>query len=351
MWLKHLDRRSSSAVVLVGLLLIVTARFSAAPVGSQPLPPRLEQYVSTTVNLTADQRQRLSSGEPVTKLLDADASKEVAVFGAIWINAPMRRYVEAIRDIERFERGGAFTVTKRISAPPQPADFAALQLPAKDIKDMRWCRVGDCILKLGEDAVRRFETEIDWQSANSRAAADAVMRDLALQYVSGYLEGGNERLAVYRDKSRPTFVAREFEGLIDQIPALTGYMPNMRSYLVEFPKLAPPEISSFLYWQETNFGLRPTIRISHVAIHEGAHDTVVASKMLYASHYFWTGLELRVLLPDPARGHGFWFVTLNRSRLDGLSGFTGMFVRRRVRSGVEAGTVTVLRSTKQRLEQ
>jgi len=36
--------------------------------------------------------------------------------------------------------------------------------------------------------------------------------------------------------------------------------------------------------------------------------TVVASKMLYASHYFWTALELRVLLADPARGAGFWFV-------------------------------------------
>ena len=56
--------------------------------------------------------------------------------------------------------------------------------------------------------------------------------------------------------------------------------------------------------------------------------------MIYASHYFLTGLELRVLMPDPTRGAGFWFVTVNRSRADGLSGFTGMFVRRRVRSEV-----------------
>ena len=53
------------------------------------------------------------------------------------------------------------------------------------------------------------------------------------------------------------------------------------------------------------FGLKPTIRISHVTIQEGQEGTVVASKMLYASHYFWTGLELRALLPDLTEGSRF----------------------------------------------
>jgi hypothetical protein len=75
-------------------------------------------------------------------------------------------------------------------------------------------------------------------------------------------------------------------------------------------------------------GLKPTIRISHLTIREGPDDTMVASKMLYGSHYFWTALELRTLVPDPARGPGFWFVTVSRSRSDGLGGFTGMIVRK-----------------------
>jgi hypothetical protein len=77
---------------------------------------------------------------------------------------------------------------------------------------------------------------------------------------------------------------------------------------------------------------------------------VVASKMLYASHYFWTALELRVLLPDHTRGPGFWLVTVNRSRSDGLSGFTGRVIRGRVRSEVEDGTRAALTATKTRLE-
>ncbi len=85
-------------------------------------------------------------------------------------------------------------------------------------------------------------------------------------------------------------------------------------------------------------------------IQENANETVVASKMLYASHYFWTALEVRVLAPDPARGPGFWFITVNRSRSDGLSGFVGRIVRGRVRSEVQQGTLAGLKLTKASME-
>jgi hypothetical protein len=72
--------------------------------------------------------------------------------------------------------------------------------------------------------------------------------------------------------------------------------------------------------------------------------------MLYATHYFWTALEFRVLLRDPARGNGFWFVTENRSRSDGLSGFVGRVVRGRVRSGAEKGSQSQLELTRRTME-
>jgi hypothetical protein len=135
------------------------------------------------------------------------------------------------------------------------------------------------------------------------------------------------------------------------MPELSTHLPDTRQYLLGFPNVKMPEYSSFLYWQETEFGLKPTIRISHLTIRESADDAVVASKMLYASHYFWTGLELRALVADPARGPGFWFATVNRSRSDGLSGFTGMIVRRQVQGEVEEGARRGLQSTKQMLER
>jgi hypothetical protein len=242
-------------------------------------------------------------------------------------------------------------VTKRISTPPQLEDFAELRLPDEDLSDLRSCRVGDCEIKLGERPLLSLRAEVEWNSFDAHLAANAIMRRFAHQYVLGYLEGGNDRLAVYRDSSRPTFVGQEFGAMVGEMPSLTTYWPNMRRYLLRYPRASLPDSTSFLYWQEAQFGLKPTIRINHLVIREGKEDTIVASKMLYASHYFWTALELRVLVPDPSRGTGFWFVMVNRSRSDGLSGFTGFFVRGRVRNEAQSGVLGALRLTKARLEK
>jgi hypothetical protein len=45
--------------------------------------------------------------------------------------------------------------TKRISDQPQLADFAALHLPDEDLTALRTCKVGDCDIKLSEEALER----------------------------------------------------------------------------------------------------------------------------------------------------------------------------------------------------
>jgi hypothetical protein len=338
----------SACIAVVLVVSAPSAVDSTQKAGS--FPAGLETYLATVVKATAAERAKLLDGLPLTRLLDADVTKEVAAFGAIWIDAPVHRYIDAVKDIERFERGGQFKVTKRISTPPRPEDFTQMHLTPEDVADLRTCRVGDCELKLSQQALQAFRTEVDWKAASPQASADAVMRRLSQEYVTGYLEKGNEQLAVYRDNARPTFVANEFRSLVDQMPALTSSIPDLRRYLLGYPAVTLPGATSFLYWQETQFGLKPIIRISHLVIWEGKDETLVASKMLYASHYFWTALELRALFPDASRGRGFWLVTINRSRSDGLSGFTGFFVRRRVRSDVQTGTLGILNGTKERLE-
>ena len=90
--------------------------------------------------------------------------------------------------------------------------------------------------------------------------------------------------------------------MVERMPELTTYMADVGRYLLDYPRVTLTDATSFLYWQETGFGLKPTIRISHVTIRENPEGAIVTSKLLYASHYFWTGLELRVLVPDPGRG-------------------------------------------------
>ncbi len=342
--------RFVSAIALAGLSLLRMSGASAAGVTPSALPPALESFLAEEAHATGPDREALLAGNPLVKLLDADPGREVAVFGAIWVNAPRASYVQQAKNVEQSERGGAFRVTKRISDPPSADDFAELSISDDDFEDLNDCKVGDCVVKLGADALQTLRAEVDWRKPTARADANAVFRRLALQYVTGYREGGNRTLAVYRDHDRPTFVANEFRSMIERLPRLGAQLPDLTHYLLEYPNARLANATEFLYWQETQFGLRPTIRISHLVIQERPDCTVVASKMLYSSHYFWTALELRVLLPDAARGHGFWLATVNRSRSDGLSGFTGRVIRGRIRNEVADGARAALVATKTRLE-
>ena len=107
--------------------------------------------------------------------------------------------------------------------------------------------------------------------------------------LTSYQKGGKKGLAVYRDKKRPEYVAEEFAAMIDEMPSLQRRDPAMRQYLLEYPKTQLPNSTSFFYWHKVNFGLKPTIMINHVVITETPEHTLVASKQIYASHYFFLG--------------------------------------------------------------
>lgn len=154
--------------------------------GAQPsLPSVLGSFLTEEAHATPSERESLLAGNPLIKLLDADPSKEIAVLGAVWVNASPGLYVEQVKNIEQFERGGAFHITKRISGPPSAADFAALSISDQDFEDLKDCKIGDCALKLDADGVQTLRAEVDWAKPSAKADATALFRRLALQYVNG----------------------------------------------------------------------------------------------------------------------------------------------------------------------
>jgi hypothetical protein len=88
-------RRVSRCVVAGGAIALATL-LEGAQTAVVKLPQRLESYRSTVVRPTAAERKQLTSGSRIAKLLDFDASTEVAVFGAVWIDAPISRYVQIV---------------------------------------------------------------------------------------------------------------------------------------------------------------------------------------------------------------------------------------------------------------
>ena len=347
----HAGAHVLSVAGFIAVLALRPDDMSLRAQGQPPLPARFDSYIKAHVKLTPDRHKQLLAGQPVTQHLDTDPAKEVAIFGAVWVKAPMARYLDAVKDIESFEKGANFLVTKRISSPPRLEDFDQLSLPPDEIADLKTCKVGDCEVKLSEAALTRIQRETDWSKPSAPADVERSFRRLAYEYVTGYLEGGNSRLAVYRDAQRPTFVAQEFAAMVDRMPEMTSYLPDLRKYLLDYPKVILPNAEGFLYWQNAKFGLKPTIRINHLTIaHEPSHVAVV-SKMLYSSHYFWTAIELRILVPDSARGEGFWFANVNRSRSDGLDGFVGSLIRGKVRAEAAKGMQAALAVTKTQMER
>jgi hypothetical protein len=314
-------------------------------------PAGAEDLLETAFGFTGAQVAAVERGEVVAVTLAGSVDREVAVAGAVRIAAPPERLVEVVRDVERLESGPGFLQTRRLGTPPTLDDFAALRLPPDDIRSLRTCRPGRCEVKLGQGALDSL-ARVDWRAKGAADAVNALARQTSLEYVLAYQQGGNDTLAVYRDTDRPQFIALEFDDMVRRMPLLTGTLPSLARDLVEYPR-APrtPGVEDLFYWSLADFGLKPVLRLNHVIIHPApAGGTVryaVATKQLYASHYFHTALELRTVVDDPERpGRSHYLLSLNVARSDGLTGLFGGLVKSKARSGSRQGLEKALAATR-----
>ena len=281
----------------------------------------------------ADLRAR-DAGEAVVKTLDTPVRRELAYFGVVNIDAPTDRFVSRFGDIERFERGPGIPQIGRFGVPPRLEDLASLTLPAKDVTALTRCRPGDCDVKLPAAAMTRFHNQVNWSSPNAALQANAVVRAMLLELVSAYQANGNAALGQYDDRGASELVAEQFRALLNSVDALPVPIPELLTYLTDYPSSRPAGAEDFFYWSVVDFGLKPTVRVNHVIIYPlpgrpSGVSHIIAIKQLYASHYFNTALELRFLVDDErsADRRGFSLLSLTRSRIDGTSGLTGSLLR------------------------
>jgi hypothetical protein len=260
-----------------------------------------------------------------------------------------------LQDVERLESGKGFIFTKSLSNPPRLADFAGLQMPPADIEALRTCAPGRCDVKLGQGAFDVL-AKIDWSAPDAAVRINAFARQSSLDYVIAYRKGGNKELAVYLDSDRPQFIAREFEEMISRVDLWPDVLPALATYLRGYPTAArPPLTRDFFYWSMAEFGLKPVFRINHVVVYSTGLSSgplhVVAVQQLYASHYFHTALEVRVVVSDPSRsGTGVYLVVLNMARSDGLTGLFGGLVKSKASSGSRDGIERALAAIKRMAE-
>jgi hypothetical protein len=334
------------------LLLFVLLHGLSVAVSAQRIPyDALQKHMG----FTDGDLQAMERGEVVTRVLETNHENEIAIVGVVWIDAAPEEFAARQKDIERFETGEGVLAVRKISRPPRLADFERMTFPDDDLDDLESCRVGSCPVKVDEPDLERLNKEVDWNAPDAHDQANRVIRQIALEGMKEYLAGGDRALGAYRDKKRPTYIQQEFKGLLANSPYVLEYQPALHQYLGQFPNAKLPGADEYLYWSTVKFGLKPVVRISHVVIYpvEGKPTKyVIASKMLYASHYFHTGLELKYLVQDSARPNakGFYLISVNRSRSDGLTGLFGGIVRNRAEAGAQEGLADALAQTKRMFE-
>ena len=298
------------------------------------------------------QIQQAAAGTAVAVIIH-DSGDESAQAGAVWIDVPIDFFVERYADVETFQKSDAVVAMQVLSASPVAADFAGLSFPDDDVADLSKCKSGNCAIKIDAGGLGQLQA-IDWAAADAAAKANAALRVILFGYVTTFRDKGDDGLPVLVDKKNPISTTDELDAIITNSPYLTEFAPEATGYLQSYPSGQPAGATELFYWSLANIGLKPIVVVDHVAITPPAagagNPTVISVNQLYASHYFHAALQLLFLMPSDANPDGFLLVSANRSRSDGLSGFTGHIVRH---TGEKRGRDSLrgfLATAKQRVE-
>jgi len=331
----------------------------AAALMAMTLPAAAEDtavrtFLRRTIGLTDAQLADIESGHVVTRPLQGADKPEMAAFGAVRVAAKKDVYLERLRDVAVFRKGPSTIQIGRFHTPPVIADLDSLTLEDGDFDAARKCKPGDCDLKLSRSALDRIQKEMDWKAPDARARATQLTKQMLVEYVSAYLRGGTTEMATYVDNASPLETSAEFRKVLAASPYLVEYAPALKRYLEEYPTGPLAGVENVFYWTKDKFGPKPTMAIYHLTIWRDPADptrAAVASKQIYASHYFQAGLDLTALVDAPAPPGGFYLVDLYRARIDPPTGMLSGVLLGKIRGGIEQGVAEGLRTAKQRTEQ
>ena len=340
------------AVLTAAILAFIIA--IAPPVAAQD--PKLLKFFRENAKLTSDQIAAIQGGQAVAKTLPSRTPAEVFLVGAIFIHATPESYLKFASDIDQLRKLPGYLAIRKFSDPPQLSDLTDFTMDEQDFKQLKNCKPSHCEVQLPTEAMEEFQRSVNWSAPDANDQANRVAQQMALKALLNYQQGGNAALGTYRDKNHPAVVAETFATLLSRSKALPVYLPELREYLLNYPKADSGNIQSEFYWEKVNFGLKPTLRVVQAIVYQGKLPErpayAVAVKQLYASHYFESALDLTVCVKDdehPAHP-GFYLITMKGSQQAGLTGLKGGIVRKVAVDKTRSSLEKALDSIKQKLE-
>jgi hypothetical protein len=285
-------------------------------------PPALARFLQQSIGLDAAQLAAMERGEAVVKVLDTRDRRDVALFGIVTADVTREAYVRRARDFQNSLRTATRARFGIFSNPASAADVAAVTIAERDVKDMRDCKPGDCVVKLPATDMQRIQQQVNWSArpADVQAQIDAYARRRLVEYVTDYRTRGDSAMAVYDDRGTLNVRSSEaFAALLTESPFLYEQVPSLTRYLSSYPRSTLPDATEIVFWSEDVMPrLRPILSVTHLVVYtpqEQPTMAVIAAKQIYANHYFETALDLTGVVDRPG---GLYLLVLRRYRFDNM---------------------------------
>lgn len=288
----------------------------------------------------------LQLNQPVVRLAPTSDKREVAVSGLVNINASAEEFLRSYRNSMMRKNNAAILEIGSFGHEPTLADLEGLTLETNDIDDLKECVVGDCKIKLSAPMIERFRKEIDWAAPDYQLRVTNLFKEMLLAYIKDYRKRGEAALIEYHDKQDRLSVATEQRALLSSAGYVNSFLAGAKSDL--------QLLEETLVWSKIKFGLKPVIAVNHISIYKRNSDVgpqvLVASKQIYANHYFNAFLALTAFVNVPGAPNGSFLVYENRSRADGLEGPFGKIKRGVVEKKALEGLRGIIAQSKASLE-
>jgi len=316
-------------LVCIRAVLIVAA---VSPGFSQSNPDP-QTFFKEDIGLSQDQIAAIRSGQAVAKTMPSRTPAEVFLFGAIYIHASPESYVKFAHDFDRLRKLPNYLALGIFSNPPQLSDLKDFSFDDNDIKGLKNCKLGDCLIQMPASSIEELQRSINWSAGDVNDQVNQRLRETVLQRLLAYQREGNSALGVYNDKRDPTETPKQFAYMLSYSKALPERLPDFYDYLLAYPKAKPANVEDTFYWARVKFGLKPTLRVVQVVTMHGDPSGpvayAIAEKQLYSSHYFETALDLSFCIRgDGPKQSGFYLIMAMGSEQAGLTGVKGSIVRK-----------------------
>lgn len=307
------------------LALVVSS--AAVTAAAQITEPEFRAYLSKKATINSDELAELDRGGIVVKAIPASDKQEVAVAGVVRVKQLPTVTLREFRDSLSPKSSKEMDAKGRFSNPPVIGDLAGLELEERDFRELRKCIVGDCDVNMSADWIDKFGKGLDWTAGDHKQKATELFREMLLEYSRDYSVSGTASLGAYSNRKDVVSLSASHRSLLENALFIGELAPELLAYLKEYPKKDLSGVESYTHWSNIDFGLNPTVTLSHsAAFTNSAGDHFVAARQFYSSRYLDASLSLTMLLRFP---DGVTYIVFSdRSRSDALEGiFHGMSKR------------------------